>query len=84
MMHMPDESSGQKKQNRKVPERKEYPMNKMMNTAKKILTGFMIVAIAVVMVSTTSTIPGGHYNRPKGEDKIGLSLVTTFQGTTHP
>ena len=45
-------------------------MNKMMNTAKKILTGFMIVAIAVVMVSTTSTIPGGHYNRPKGEDKI--------------
>lgn len=60
-------------------------MNKMMNTAKKILTGFIIVAVAAVMIGTNPTISDpGHGNRPKGEDKIGLTLVSTFQGTTHP
>ncbi len=83
MMHMSDESSGKKKQNRKVPERKEYPMNRLMNTAKKILTGFMIVAVAVIMIGTKPAGPR-DYNRPKGEDKIGLTKVATIQLTTHP
>lgn len=79
-MNHPD----RKKQSRKVPERKEYPMNKMMNTAKKILTGFMIVAVAAIMIGTTPSISGGHYNRPKGEDRIGLTKIATIQITTHP
>ena len=44
-------------------------MNKMKNIAKKILTGVMIVAVAAAIVVRP------HYNRPKGEDKIGYSIM---------
>lgn len=58
--------------------------NKMKNIAKKILTSFMIVAVAVVVIGTKP----GHtcYGKPKGEDKLGYSIVITKPpiGNTNP
>ena len=49
-------------------------MNRMKDTARKVLTGFMIVAAAVIMIGTKPVIPGCN-NRPNGEDKIGFTRV---------
>ena len=57
-------------------------MNKMRNTAKKILTGFVIVAVTVVMIGTRPAFTGDYNNRPKGEDKIGLSIVVPKKPVT--
>ncbi len=53
-------------------------MNKMKNAAKKILSGFMIVAVAAIMIGNHLAAPVVHC-RPKGEDKIGFTNVATIQ-----
>ncbi len=56
-------------------------MKKFSNAAKKFMTGFMIVAVAVIMIGSKPVQPP-RYGRPKGEDKIGYSAVTPWKPET--